>query len=155
MVQKYPNVSVVDLGLIISVVDELMDKIGFVIRFMALFSIITGLIVLIASVRISKYQRMQESVLLRTLGASRKQILAITALEYFFLGFLAAATGVVLSIAASWGLASRVFDTAFHPQILPVLGILAFISLLTVVIGLLNSRGVLNKPPLEVLRRDV
>ena len=155
VVQKYPNVSVVDLGLVISVIDELMDKIGFVIRFMALFSIITGLIVLIASVRISKYQRMQESVLLRTLGASRKQILAITALEYFFLGFLAAATGVVLSIAASWGLASRVFDTAFHPQILPVLGILAFISLLTVVIGLLNSRGVLNKPPLEVLRRDV
>ncbi len=155
VVQSYPNVSVVDLGLIISVVDELMNKIGFVIRFMALFSIITGIIVLIASVRISKYQRMQESVLLRTLGASRKQILAITSLEYFFLGFLASATGVLLSLAASWALAAKVFDTTFKPQILPVLGILAFISLLTVVIGLLNSRGVLNKPPLEVLRRDV
>jgi putative ABC transport system permease protein len=154
VVAKFPNVSVVDLGLIISVVDELMSKIGFVIRFMALFSIITGLIVLIASVRISKYQRMQESVLLRTLGASRNQILTITALEYFFLGFLASATGVLLSLAGSWALASRVFDTPFHPEVLPVLGILAFISLLTVVIGLLNSRGVLNKPPLEVLRRE-
>jgi putative ABC transport system permease protein len=154
VVQNYPNVSVVDLGLIISVVDELMSKIGFVIRFMALFSISTGIIVLIASVRISKYQRMQESVLLRTLGASRKQILAITALEYFFLGFLASATGVLLSLAASWALASNVFDTSFKPQLLPVLGILAGISLLTVVIGLLNSRGVLNKPPLEVLRRE-
>jgi len=154
VVSNYPNVSVVDLGLIISVVDELMSKIGFVIRFMAMFSIITGIIVLIASVRISKYQRMQESVLLRTLGASRKQILAITSLEYFFLGFLASATGVLLSLAASWALASNAFDMVFHPQILPVLGILAFISLLTVVIGLLNSRGVLNKPPLEVLRRE-
>ena len=154
VVSNYPNVSVVDLGLIISVVDELMSKIGFVIRFMAMFSIITGIIVLIASVRISKYQRMQESVLLRTIGASRKQILAITSLEYFFLGFLASATGVLLSLAASWALASNAFDMVFHPQILPVLGILAFISLLTVVIGLLNSRGVLNKPPLEVLRRE-
>ncbi|MBW4889800.1 ABC transporter permease [Mucilaginibacter sp. HMF5004] len=155
VVDKFPNVSVVDLGLIISVVDELMSKIGFVIRFMAMFSIITGIIVLIASVRISKYQRMQESVLLRTLGASRNQILTITALEYFFLGFLASSTGVLLSLAGSWALASNVFDTAFHPQVLPVLGILLGISLLTVLIGLLNSRGVLNKPPLEVLRRDV
>ena len=57
---------------------------------MTSFSVITGLIVLIASVRISKYQRIQESVLLRTLGASRKQMLAITIIEYFFLGALSA-----------------------------------------------------------------
>ncbi len=155
VVRSFPNVSVIDLALILTVVDELLNKIGFVIRFMAGFSIITGLIVLIASVRISKYQRIQESVLLRTLGASRKQILAITALEYFFLGALAASTGILISLAASWALAKYKFDTTFTPQILPVLAIISFISLLTVLIGLLNSRGVLNKSPLEVLRRDV
>lgn len=155
IVKNFPNVSVIDLALILAVINELLSKIGFVIRFMAGFSIITGLIVLVASVRISKYQRIQESVLLRTLGASRKQILTITALEYFFLGALAAATGILLSLMASWALAKYTFDSAFVPQLLPIVVIFSLISLLTVVIGLLNSYAVLNKPPLEVLRRDV
>ncbi len=154
-VRNFPNISVIDLALILSVVDELLSKIGFVIQFMALFSILTGVIVLIASVRISKYQRIRESVLLRTIGASRIQILAITSIEYFFLGSLAAGTGLVISMAGSWALAKYSFDTTFSPHILPILSIFLGISALTVIIGLLNSRGVLNKPPLEVLRRDV
>jgi len=155
VVRSFPNVSVVDLGLVLNIIDELLGKIGFVIKFMSAFSIITGLIVLIASVRISKYQRIQESVLLRTMGASRRQILTITALEYFFLGALAAATGILISLVSSWALAKYTFDASFSPDWLAISGIFAFISLLTIAIGLLNSRGVLNKPPLEVLRRDV
>ncbi len=155
VVKKYPNVSIIDLNLILTVLDEVLDKIGFVIRFMAGFSIITGLIVLIASVLISKFQRIQESILLRTLGASRKQILFITALEYFFLGALAAATGILLSMAASWALAKYSFKAPFTPHWMPVAGLFAAISLLTVIIGLFNSRSILNKPPLEVLRKEV
>lgn len=154
VVQKFPNVSVIDLGLVLSVVDELLDKISYIIRFMSGFSIITGIVVLIASVRISKYQRMQESVLLRTLGASRRQIFAITALEYLFLGALSALTGVVIAVAASWLLAKFSFDIPFNVNYLPALILFAIISALTVVIGLLNSRGVLNRPPLEVLRAN-
>jgi putative ABC transport system permease protein len=96
VVRAFPNVSVIDLGQVISIIDDLLDKIGYIIRFMSAFSIITGIVVLIASVRISKYQRIQESVLLRTLGASRKQIFAITALEYIFLGALSALTGILI-----------------------------------------------------------
>lgn len=155
VVKAYPNISMIDLGLVLSVLDEILTKMGFVIRFMAAFSIITGLIVLIASVLISKYQRIRESVLLRTLGASRKQILVITALEYFFLGALAAGAGIVLSLLASWGLARFSFETSFTPSLLPVLVLFAIISSLTVLIGLFNSRGILNKPPLEVLRSEV
>lgn len=155
VVRRYPNISIIDLGLILSVLDDVLSKIGFVIRFMAGFSIITGLIVLIASVLISKYQRMQESVLLRTLGASRKQILIITALEYFFLGALAAATGIILSLAGSWALAKYSFEASFTPEWIPVVILFFLISLLTVLIGLINSRGVLNKPPLEILRKEV
>jgi putative ABC transport system permease protein len=154
MVRQFPNVSIIDLGLVLNVLDEILDKIGFVIRFMAGFSILTGLVVLIASVLISKYQRMQESVLLRTLGASRKQILTITALEYFFLGALAAATGIVLSLAASWALAHYTFETTFSPQLWPVMVIFLLVCLLTVIVGLANSRGVLSKPPLEILRQE-
>lgn len=155
IVKTYPNISMIDLGLVLSVLDEILTKMGFVIRFMAAFSIVTGLIVLIASVLISKYQRIRESVLLRTLGASRKQILVITALEYFFLGALAAGAGIILSLIASWGLAKFSFETTFTPEMLPVVFLFLLITSLTVMIGLFNSRGILNKPPLEVLRSEV
>jgi putative ABC transport system permease protein len=142
IVRAFPNISI-------------LDKMGFVIRFMAAFSIITGLIVLISSVLISKYQRIRESVLLRTIGASRKQILIITALEYFFLGALAAGAGIILSLIASWALAVFSFETSFKPELLPVLLLFLLITSLTVFIGLFNSRGILNRPPLEVLRSEI
>ncbi|MFD2161191.1 ABC transporter permease [Paradesertivirga mongoliensis] len=154
VVQSFPNISVIDLELVLSVLDEILDKIGFVIQFMAAFSIITGLIVLVASVLISKYQRIQESVLLRTLGGSKRQILIITALEYFFLGAFAAATGIILSLAGSWALAKFSFKTSFSPDLLPLLILFFLISCLTVIIGLINSRGILNRPPLQILRGD-
>ncbi|MBD0352224.1 MAG: FtsX-like permease family protein, partial [Flavisolibacter sp.] len=155
MVRQFPNVSMIDLGLVLNVLDDILNKIAFVIQFMALFSIVTGLVVLIASVLISKYQRVQESVLLRTLGASRRQIFAITTLEYLFLGALAAATGIFLSIGASWALAHYIFKTEFNAPLWPVLIVFISICLLTVLIGLMNSRSVLTKPPLEILRQEV
>ena len=154
MVKQFANVSIIDLGLVLKTLDEILQKIAFVIRFMAGFSIITGLVVLVASVLISKYQRIQESVLLRTLGAGRKQILAITALEYFFLGALASFTGIILSLAGTWALAKYTFKTEFYVEPIPLLIVFGAICLLTVVIGLINIRGVLNKPPLEILRRE-
>jgi putative ABC transport system permease protein len=155
VVKQFPNVSMIDLGFILSVLDDLMDKLGDIIRFMAMFSIITGVVVLIASVRISKYQRIQESVLLRTMGASRKQILAITAIEYFFLGALSAATGILIAFVGSWLLAKYSFEIPFNASMLPALLLFLGIAILTILIGLFNSRGILNKPPLEILRRDV
>jgi len=155
VVQQFPNVSIIDLGLVLSVLDKLLHKVGFVIRFMAGFSIITGLVVLIASVLISKYQRMQETVLLRTLGASRRQIFYITALEYFFLGALAAITGIALSLAGSWMLAKFSFETSFSPQWFYLFLVFLSICGLTVFIGLANSRAVVRRPPLEILREEV
>jgi len=154
VVRQFPNVSLIDLGLVLSVLDNLLQKVGFVIRFMAGFSISTGLIVLIASVLISKYQRMQESVLLRTLGASRKQILYITALEYLFLGALASFTGIALSLAGSWLLARFTFNTSFFPQWGALFLVAVSICLLTMIIGLLNSRSIVTRPPLEILREE-
>lgn len=154
IVVNFPNISIIDLDLVLSVIDDIMTKIGFIIKFMAGFSILTGLVVLIASVLISKYQRIQESILLRTLGGSKKQILIITALEYFFLGIFASAIGIILSLAGSWALAVYSFKTTFIPALLPMLVLLLLVSGLTVIIGLLNSRGILSRPPLEVLRGE-
>jgi len=154
VVTQFPNISIIDLGLVLNVINDLLDKIGYIVRFMSAFSIITGIVVLISSVRISKYQRIQESVLLRTLGASRKQIFAITALEYLFLGALSALTGIIIAMTGSWLLAKYSFEIPFTLNVLPIVILFFIISALTVIIGLLNSRGVLNRPPLEILRTE-
>lgn len=155
LVQRFPNISVVDLDLILKTLDDVLNKVSFAIQFMAFFSILTGLLVLVGSVIISRYQRMQESVLLRTLGASRKQVLIINLLEYFFLGSLASLSGIVLALGASWALAYFAFKIAFSFNILPALFVFIGITLLTILIGLLNVRSVVNNPPLEVLRTEV
>lgn len=155
VVRQFPNISIIDMASILKLLDDILGKISFVIQFMAGFSILTGLIVLVSSVLISKYQRIQESVLLRTLGASKRQILIITGLEYFFLGSIAALTGILISVPGSWALAKYSFDTPFSPPWLPVVVLFFVVALITVLIGLFNSRSILNKPPLEVLRSDV
>jgi putative ABC transport system permease protein len=153
-VQKFPNVSVLDLRQVLELVEGILDKISWVISFMAFFSIITGIIVLIGSVRNSKYQRIRESVLLRTLGAKSSQILKITAFEYLYLGVLGSSVGILLSLVGSQLLAYFVFDTAFVPSWVPFLVVLPGITLLVLAIGLSNSRSVLNSPPLQVLRKE-
>jgi len=154
VVRKFPNVSVLDLRQILTMVEGILDKISWVINFMAFFSILTGIIVLIGSVRTSKYQRIRESVLLRTLGAKSKQILRITTLEYLYLGVLGSGIGILLSLLSSQLLAVFVFKTAFIPSWVPFLIILPGITILVLAIGLFSSRSVLNSPPLEVLRKE-
>ncbi|WP_073243861.1 ABC transporter permease [Maribacter aquivivus] len=154
LVKKFPNVSIIDLRQVVTLVEDILDKISWVISFMAFFSILTGIIVLIGSVRNSKYQRIRESVLLRTLGAQSIQILKINALEYFFLGVLGSGVGVLLSLLSSFLLAYFIFDTPFVPSWIPFLVVLPGITLLVLAIGLMNSRGVLNSPPLQVLRKE-
>lgn len=155
LVANFPNVSAIDLGLILQTLDEILTKISFVIRFMALFSMATGLLVLVSSVVVSRYQRVRESVLLRTLGASRAQILRITLVEYALLGLLAAVAGLGLSVMAAWALGAFVFEVPFTPQLGPLLLLAALTTSLTAIIGLLNSRDILTRPPLEVLRGEV
>jgi putative ABC transport system permease protein len=155
LVRLFPNVSAIDLTAILRSVDEVLSKVSFVIRFMALFCILTGLLVLISSIYQSKFARVRESVLLRTLGASRKQILWINALEYFLLGSLACIAGLGLSMAGTWALARFAFNLEYTPSYEPLLITFLAITGLTVLIGLLNSRDVVRKPPLEVLRAEV
>ena len=152
LVRQFPNVSAIDLGLILQTLDDILSKISFVIRFMALFSISTGLLVLSSLVILSRYQRIQESVLLRTLGASRSQILRITLVEYALLGLLAAGAGIGLAVLATWALASFVFEATFAPVAAPLLALAAIVTALTAALGLFNSREVLTKSPLAVLR---
>ena len=101
-----------------------------------------------------RFQRLREAVLLRTLGATARQLWQIQFVEYAILGVLAAVVGCGLAVGANLALAYFVFDTvgvwAVGTLALAVLAVTA----VTVVTGLLASRGVANHPPLEVLRQE-
>jgi putative ABC transport system permease protein len=111
--------------------------------------------VLAGAVMSSRYQHLEESALLRTLGASRAQIIKILLIEYLFLGSFAAVSGVLLAVAACWALSYFLFEAVYLPATPIILvGPLVVIGV-TILIGMLNSRGICDRPPLEVLRSDV
>jgi putative ABC transport system permease protein len=154
LVTRFPNVSLIDLRLVLSTINEIFDKVGLVIRFLALFSIVTGLVVLAGAVLNSKFARVKENVLLRTVGARTRQITNITLIEYAYLGLFAALTGILLSIFAGGLLATFFFKVtlSFNPWQLVLIG--AGVAVLTMFIGWFNSREVISTPPLQVLRKE-
>ena len=154
IVQAYPNVSAIDISLTLETIQGLVDKITFVIQFMGFFSIITGLIVLASSVTTSRFQRVKESVLLRTLGAKKPQIMKIQSIEYFLLGMMAAITGLSLSIGTTWILTVFYFEIEFVANWTIILTEIVGLVSLVMIVGLSNMGDTLKKPPLEVLRLE-
>jgi putative ABC transport system permease protein len=154
IVAKFPNVSALDLTSVIQTVDSILSKVALVIRVMSLFTVGAGLVVLASTIWSGRYQRLKESILLRTLGASRAQIWQILCAEYLMLGVLASATAIVLAVGSSWALARFVFKLEYAPSIWPLFVAVIAVSGLTVAIGLLTSRGIGSTPPLEILRAE-
>lgn len=154
VVRAYPNVSAIDLALVLETFDDIFARVSLVVKFMAAFVVATGVIVLVGAVLTAQFQRVRESVLLRTLGATRRQVRQILLVEYGVLGVLAAVTGSLLAVAASWLLMRLVFATSFAAPPLLLLATVAAVAAVTLATGLLSSRGVCDHPPLEVLRQE-
>ncbi|MEP6687136.1 MAG: FtsX-like permease family protein [Gemmatimonadales bacterium] len=152
--ERLPNVTSVDLSTVQETLERLIDRVVLAIRFMALFTLGTGTLVLVGALATSRFQRIREGALLRTLGATRAQLFRIVLSEYLSLGLLAAAVALALAGVAAWALARFVFDGTFTLPVGAFAALGAAVVLLTVVVGLANSREVLRRPPLEVLRAE-
>lgn len=152
LVLEYPNVSVLDLHQIQSTVDELLGKIGVAVRSLAYFAVAVGILVLIGALRASRVHRLREAALLRTMGASGRQVRRILLTEYLALGGLAGVTGILCAGLGAWPLVTGLFGLEYHPPILPLLGGWIGVVLLAALIGSLNGRGATQRPPLVTLR---
>ena len=152
--ERQPNVTSLDLSNVQATLERLIDRVVLAIRFMALFTLGTGALVLVGALATSRFQRIREGALLRTLGATRAQLFRIVLSEYLSLGTLAALVALVLAGVAGWALARFLFDGSFALPVLPFAGLGASVVALTVAVGLANSRDVLRRPPLEVLRGE-
>ena len=100
-------------------IEKIVAKVSTAIRFMALFSLAMGIPVLFSAVAATRRDRIREGVLLKTLGASRGQIMKILLAEYALLGLLGSMTGMVLAIGGGWALTKFVFDATFSPALVP------------------------------------
>ena len=155
VVREEPNVSAIDLGAIMQALDSVYSKASFVVEFLALFTVVTGVIVLGGAVLIGRQQRVRESVLLRTLGATKAQVNRIMLAEYLALGTLGAAVGAILAVGANWALAYFVFEVKWAiPSGIVLFWGWAAVSVMTIMTGLLSNRGICDHPPLEILRQE-
>ena len=152
LVRRFANVSVLDLSRLQQTIDEILERANQGIRFLGVFSTIAGVLVMIGALATSRYQRMRESALLKTLGASKRVVLQVLTVEYAVLGSLAAAAGLVLAIFGGWMMTWSVFEVPFQLDLVRLGTVWLWITGVTVVVGLIGSRGVLARPPLAVLR---
>ncbi len=152
VVAKFPGVSSLDLTLIQKTVTNVLGKVTMAVRFLALISLALGIPVLFSAVAATRRERLREGVLLKTLGATRKQIGRIMLAEYLLLGTLGALTGVVLSTAAGWALMHWIFRFPFVPAFGPVSLVAGAMISLAVAIGLLTGRDVFAETPMAALR---
>lgn len=154
IVKQFPNVSAINLSMVLESLREIFDKVSFVIRFMASFTIATGLIALMASVVTSRYQRARESALLRTIGASAKQIRVIMGVEYALVGIIAGLAGVGLSLASAWALTTFAFKVDLYIPWGITSAVVFGVAVMTLATGMLNSLGLANQSPMESIRRE-
>ena len=154
VVQRFANVAVLDLTLLQEALNQVIGRVSLVIRFLAGFCLATGFIVLLGAVASGRLQRVRESVLLKTLGATRRQIGAILATEYLLLGTLAALTGTVLALAAGWALARWLFQVPFGVPWGSLLALGIAVALLAGITGVWAGREVFGRTPLEALREE-
>ncbi|MDQ3755405.1 MAG: FtsX-like permease family protein, partial [Acidobacteriota bacterium] len=152
LLDKFPNVAVIDVAEIVSAVTRLLDNVTLAVSFIGLFVLLSGALILIGSIAMSKFQRIYEAAVLKTLGARRPVILTIMIAEYGLLGLVAGLIGAASATGLSYAVSRFVFEIEwdFTPT-LTLAGVAATIVLVTIV-GALSSIDVLTKKPLGVLR---
>jgi putative ABC transport system permease protein len=149
-----PDATIFDIASMTEVVEDMLDRGVWLVRSLSLLTVFTGLVIVVAVLLAGKRDRVEESVLLRTLGASRSQIRRILVWEYLLLGLFAALTGALLSMGFAWLLAKQVFKIPFDTWHWPLAAAVAIVCGLTAALGMLLSRGVASHPPLAILRGE-
>lgn len=154
LANQFPSLTIVNVGDILKTVGDLLNRIGFVIRFVAGFSVAAGLIILSSSIAATKFRRTREAVLYKTLGASRGIVWRIFATEYAALGLVAGLVGAFLSSVTAWVMLKYVMEIKYTLELLPLtLGVLIMV-VLTIGVGVLSTLDVLRAKPLQVLREE-
>jgi putative ABC transport system permease protein len=154
LLDAYPNVTIIDVADIARGVGRILSNITLAVSFVGGFVFLCGVLILVGSIAMTKFQRVYESAVLRTLGAKRLTLLAILLGEYGLLGVVAGVVGAAAANALSYAVARYVFEIewAFAPAV-NLVGIAGTV-LLVCAVGALSSLDVLTRKPLTILRSN-
>jgi putative ABC transport system permease protein len=152
--QAYPTVTVINTADVMLLVQQVVDQVSLVVRFIAGFAILAGAVILASTVAGTRFRRVRETAVLKTLGAKRFTLAGIFSVEFLILGLVAGAMGSALATAFTRVLMTRLLDAEFHVEWAPVLLTTAMTALLAVAAGWIASLKILSQKPMEVLRDE-
>jgi putative ABC transport system permease protein len=151
--EKFPTVTVIDAADILDIIQGVMDRVSLAVRFVSGFAIFGGLVVLASSVAGTRYRRMREIAILKTIGATRSSLIRMFCAEFLVIGSVAGLIGGGLAGIASSILIRQLLDTPYSFSWVPVLAAGTITAVLTVLTGWLASLGILDRKPLDILRQ--
>lgn len=155
MYNRYPTITVVNVADVLRIIQEVVDQISLEVRFISAFAILAGVIILASSVAGTRFRRIREVVILKTLGATRARIAAIFSIEFLIIGAVAGLMGSLLAGAFGFIVIKRLLkasDASFEPAV--YISAIAATALIANVAGWLASYRILGQKPLEALRDE-
>lgn len=153
VVDALPNITALSTRDIVDTVESVVNKLLTLVDFMSGFAILSGLFILAGAIASTKFRRLKESAILKTLGAQRKVVASILGYEYAMLGAIAAVIGVLLSAGLSWAVMHYIVKADWHLRLVPMAWALVTAVILTTVTGILSSLDVLRNKPVHTLRK--
>jgi putative ABC transport system permease protein len=154
LVSKYPNITAIDAREVLARIRSVVDNVVFAISVVGGVALASGVLILIGAVAMTKFQRVYEAAILRTLGASTRMLGTMLALEYSALGLLAGLIGAAGALGLSWAVTKYLLDIAWRPAPLLLGSGVVLTTLLVAVVGVVASTDVLRKKPLGALRAE-
>jgi putative ABC transport system permease protein len=154
IVARFPNVSVIDLREVLQTVSKVFEVVSVAVNVVGTLVILTGALILAGAVAVTKFQRVYEAAIFKTLGAGSRAIAAMLAIEYGLLGTLAGAVGSFAALGLAWGVSRYVLDIPWHPALGENVASTLVTSVLIAVIGVAASGDVLRRKPLATLRAE-
>ncbi|MGH9845123.1 MAG: FtsX-like permease family protein [Blastocatellia bacterium] len=150
---RFPSVVVYDFVETFEAARGVVRSVSVVVTFVGGFALLCGVLILSGSIAMTKLHRLYEAAVLKTLGATRRLLILITLVEYGALGLLASAIGSA-AIALSWAISTYALELEWQPlPAVNLIGVAATLLLVTAV-GVLSSRDVIRKKPLDILRAE-
>ena len=154
IVEKFPNVSVIDATELLTMFSGVVKKLSVIIRFFAGFSIVAGILIILSSVLATRYARIQEAVYYKILGARSNFVVKVFTIENLALGLISAVLALLLSQAGSWLICLKVMHISYNPFIFESILLIFVTVVLVITVGLLPSISILRKKPVAFLREQ-
>ena len=154
LVSRFPNVSVIDLREILETVQAIVNNVTLAVTVVGALVLLSGMLILVGAVSMTKFRRVYEAAILKTLGASSRLIVSMLVLEYGVLGAIAGTIGGLGAIALSWGVARYALNLPWEPTPGITVAGIVLTSVIVATVGVLASLDVLRHKPLATLRAE-